>query len=121
MGARLLALLMSDAPQHIDHPVRFETRPDGKVALAVVEQGSPDHVRAQIARVASFPIGTRDELPEFGITPLAFQRGDLRLDVLRAQIERWVDVDLDAQELADIASLAQRTVHVAAVDGGQGS
>src|SRR3954454_12544376 len=105
---------MSDAPQHIDHPVRFVTRPDGKVALATVDQGSPDHVRAQIARVASFPIGSRDELPEFGITPLIFQRGDLRLDVLRAQIERWVDADIDDQELIDLANMARRTVQVAA-------
>jgi hypothetical protein len=109
---------MPDAP-HIDHPVAFETLPDGRVRLAVVEQGSPEHVRAQIGRVVSFPIKTRDELPEFGITPLVFQRGDLRLDVLRAQVERWVDADIDDQELADIANLARRTVHVAAVDGGQ--
>jgi hypothetical protein len=111
---------MSDLPQHIDHPARFVTSPDGRVKLATVDQGSPDHLRAQIARVVSFPIGTRDELPEFGITPLVFQRGDLRLDVLRAQVERWVDVDLEAEELADIRDLARRTVHVNPASNEQG-
>jgi len=108
---------MSDTPQHIDHPARFVTRPDGTVALATVDQGGPDHVRAQVARVASFPIGSRDDLPEFGVTPLVFQRGDLRLDVFRAQIERWVDADISAQELADAAALSRRVVRVGAQGG----
>lgn len=105
---------MPDIP-HFAHPVRFETRPDGTVGLAAVEQGSLDDQRSCVARVASFPIGTRDELPEFGITPLVFQRGDLRIDVFRAQIERWVDVDLGVQELADAAALSIRTVRAAIV------
>jgi hypothetical protein len=103
---------MSDIPQHIDHQARFVARDDGTIALATVDQGSPDHVRAQVARVASFPIGSRDDLPEFGVTPLVFQTGDLRLDVLKAQVERWVATDLTADELADAAALARRTIHV---------
>lgn len=109
---------MPDAP-HFAHPLRFETRSDGTIGLAVVEQGSLDDQRACVARVASFPIGTRDELPEFGVTPLAFQRGDLRIDVFRAQVERWVDVDLDVQELADAAALSIRTVRAAIVPDAQ--
>jgi hypothetical protein len=100
-------------PDHLSHPTAFRRRPDGKVSLAIVEQGSRDHVRAQAARVASFPIGTRDDLPEFGVTPLVFQSGDLRLDVFTAQLARWVNADLTAAELADAAALTQRTVRVA--------
>jgi hypothetical protein len=114
LGARLLAhLTMPDAP-HFDHPLAFETRPDGTVALATIEQGSREHVRAQIARVVSFPIKTRNELPEFGITPLVFQRGGINLAVLRAQVERWVDADISDQELVDVADMTRRTVQITA-------
>lgn len=111
---------MPDAP-HFTHPVAFQAAPDGTVSIAVTEQGSADDTRSCVARVASFKIGTRDELPEFGITPLVFQRGDLRVDVLRAQLERWVDADLDAQELIDLAAAQFRKVHVAALADGQGA
>jgi hypothetical protein len=112
LGPHLLAIV-TDTPQHLTHPAAFQAQPNGRVKLATADQGSDRHVRDQVARVASYPIGTRDELPEFGITPLVFQTGDLRLDVVKAQIERWVDTDLTAEELADAAALARRTVHLA--------
>jgi transcriptional regulator GlxA family with amidase domain len=43
-----------------------------------------------------------------------FQHSDLRLDIVKAQIEQWVETDLTAEELADAATLAQRTVRLAA-------
>jgi hypothetical protein len=101
---------VTDAPQHLTHPAAFAAQPDGTVKLATADQGSDRHVRDQVARVASFPVGSRNDLPAFGITPLVFQTGDLRLDVLKAQIEQWVQADLTAAELADAATIARRTV-----------
>jgi hypothetical protein len=105
---------VTDTPQHITHPVAFQRCSDGTVKLSTTDQGSHRQLRDQVARVASFPIGARDDLPAFGITPLVFQHSDLRLDIVKAQIEQWVDTDLTAEELADAATLAQRTVRLAA-------
>jgi hypothetical protein len=103
---------------HFAHPVAFADQPDGTLALAVVEQDSFDDIVACLARIASYTVGHRDELPEFGITQLAFQRGDLQTGPLRAQLERWEPrADLSIREFADAVQRTLREVRVGVAPG----
>jgi phage host-nuclease inhibitor protein Gam len=99
---------------HFAHPVAFADQPDGTLALAVVEQDSFDDIVACLARIASYTVGSRDELPEFGITQLAFQQ----TGPLRAQLERWEPrADLSIREFADAVQRTLREVRVGVAPG----
>lgn len=107
---------MTDIP-HLTWPFRFAAQPDGTTAAVVAEQNSIDDYTTQVAVIVSCPIDFRDELPEFGITPLAFQLGDLQVGPMRTQVEKWLPpaVDLDAQELVDAVNPVLRTLQLAPV------
>jgi phage baseplate assembly protein W len=85
---------------HFAWPFTWQAHPDGTTRAAVVEQDSVDDLKACVARIVSTRVGARDELPEFGITDLAFQLGDIQQAPLRTQIERWEPrADLDSDEI----------------------
>lgn len=91
---------MPTATPHFQWPFVWQAQPDGTTSAAVVEQDTLDDLKACVARIVSTPVGARDELPEFGITQLAFQQGDIQQAPLRTQIERWEPrADLDTDEL----------------------
>src|SRR3954462_2095847 len=57
---------MDDVP-HIALPMRVAGG-----AFVTVQQDTTDEVVCTVAAIASFPIGWRDEAPEFGVTPMEF-------------------------------------------------
>lgn len=101
---------MTDIP-HFAWPFQWVTNPDRTVTAAVVDQDSLADVQACVARVAGTPVGSRIELPAFGVTALAFQTGEINDSVLRSQIQRWEPrADVDIAELIDALDAGDRTV-----------
>jgi len=90
-------------PVHVAFP--FRRGPDGK--LVTVEQDTSEHHASQVATVASYPQGYRDDKPAFGRPPLVFRNIPLDLEAFRAAVERWVtDADLTVEEYSAIANAA---------------
>lgn len=102
---------MADLPQ-FTWPVQFETRPDGTVAFAELEQGTPAELMASAAVLAATPRGRRHDDPAFGISELVFQQGAIDTDRLAAELRQGDDrLELDVDELLDITNATRRTVN----------
>lgn len=69
---------------HLAFPLRYR---DGKVA--VNEQDSYEDVRDCVAAIASFTIGSRIEMLDFGIPEQAFRERGADPVAVRAAVERW--------------------------------
>jgi phage baseplate assembly protein W len=74
---------MDDVP-HIGLPIRL-----AGVTYATVQQDTDDEVTATVTAIASFPIGWREEAPEFGVTPMEFQGQPLDTTDLEQACETW--------------------------------
>lgn len=75
--------LMDDVP-HIALPIRV-----AGVAYATVQQDTDDEVTATVTAIASFPVGWREEAPEFGIVPMEFQGQPLDVTDLQQACETY--------------------------------
>lgn len=75
---------MADIP-HLASPLRI----DG-TAAAVIEQDSDEDLLQCVATLLRTPVGSRDELPEYGVPDLAFRTdtGELQEEILAA-IRQW--------------------------------
>lgn len=103
---------MPDLP-HFAYPFSFAAQPDGTVAARVVEQDTVEDLQACVARIVGTPVGSRDEVPGFGVTQLAFQQGDIAQGPLRSQLEQWEPrADLDSDEVIDALAPTLRTEQV---------
>lgn len=76
-----------DTPQ-ISYP--FEIQANGLVRE--LEQDSLDEVAMSVEICLRYPLGYRDELPEFGVPELAFNPGDSDLiSIVQSHVSRWED------------------------------
>lgn len=71
---------------HLGFPIRRGS--DGK--LVTVEQGSQDHVMAQVNTVVRYPVGYRLEYPNFGIPWPAFTNAPVSADRIAAAVQSQV-------------------------------
>lgn len=93
---------------HFDFPFR---RANGKVA--VVDQGSAQHLTAQEYAVVVTPLGARDARPEFGWPFPEFSNIPLDLAPLRAAIATFVPgSNAVVEEWADVANATIRHVRI---------
>jgi phage baseplate assembly protein W len=74
---------MDDIP-HIALPIEFIGG-----TFATVQQDTTDEVAACVAAIVSFPIGYREDQPEFGITDPSFQTRPLDTTELEEVIETY--------------------------------
>lgn len=93
---------MADLP-HLAFPYRLG---------ATVEQDTFAERAASALVIALTPRGHRDDLPEFGITPLVFAEGAIDTDRFAAELAASDDrLDVDATELIDLAAATAREIH----------
>lgn len=71
---------------HFDLPFRF-TSTTGKPAE--VEQGSLAEVVNCVQAVVRYHKGDREVLPEFGIQDPTFTTGDIDLEAIKSEIDKW--------------------------------
>jgi phage baseplate assembly protein W len=89
---------------HFAHPFAFAEQPDGSLAALVDEQDSLEEITGCIARIVSFPRGSRDELPDFGIDDPTFEQAPVDVRLLSAQVAEWEDrVEVQADATIDTA------------------
>src|SRR4051794_40077091 len=95
---------------HLGFPIRRGS--DGK--LVTVEQGSPDHVMAQVNTVVRYPFGYRLEYPSFGIPWPAFANAPVNADTIAASVALLVPdaVDVNYSEYADSVDASIRNVEL---------
>jgi phage baseplate assembly protein W len=72
---------MDDIP-HIGTPIRIVG-----TSYATVQQDTTDEVAACVNVIASYPLGSRDEAPDFGVIPLEFTAQPLDLSDLTQACE----------------------------------
>lgn len=102
---------MATDPRQPDWPLRFTTLPDGTVQLADVSQGSDQDRRARAAVVVCVPRDHRDDEPEFGITPLRWQQGDVDSARLASELNQSDPaLDVTADEAYELADATRRTI-----------
>lgn len=80
---------MSVETPHFAYPFSFKTQPDGSLAAAVTEQDSVDEVADCVVRITNTPLGSRDELPEFGVTVPLFEQTPVNVERLVSEIREW--------------------------------
>jgi hypothetical protein len=94
-------------------PLQFVTLPNGAVQLADTPQGSDQDRRSSAAIVVCTPRGWRDDLPDFGVSSLLFQQGQIDTERLAAEIaqsdQALADITAD-EALAHLADTRQVTV-----------
>lgn len=95
---------MADVP-HFALP--FRLTPGGSVALT--EQDSVDEIADCVAAILSYPLGSRPELPDFGVAEQAFIQGGPDLDEIRAAIDAYepraaVELELTDETLAEFVA-----------------
>lgn len=93
------------ATPHLRLPFQFSNH---KGAALVNEQDSAEDILDCVKAIVAFQIGSRHDLPEFGIPELPFQMyTEEVIDELRRHIEEWEDrapIDVDGSfELNDEA------------------
>lgn len=69
--------------EHFAFP--FDVNSDGMIAT--VEQESDDEIAGCYAVILSWPLGTRDLLPDFGVDEQAFQQGGADLEEIRTALQ----------------------------------
>lgn len=92
---------MPDVP-HFALP--FRLTPGGRVATT--EQDSVDEIADCTAVILSYPLGSRPELPDFGVAEQAFTQGGPDLDEIRAALDAYEPRAIPTLELDD-AGLAE--------------
>lgn len=103
---------MTDYP-HPNWPLAFETRPDGTVTYASVEQDTDAERKASAAVIAATPRGSHLGDPTFGVTTTLFETVPLDTDRLAREIQQSDPrLDLTVTETADMVNAARRTLTV---------
>jgi phage baseplate assembly protein W len=69
---------------HIAVPMRLVG-----IGYAVVEQDTTEEVAGCVKVIASFPLGSRDEAPEFGVRPMEFRATPLDVTDLTQACEQY--------------------------------
>jgi phage baseplate assembly protein W len=69
---------------HIKLPFQLAGR-----AVAVVEQDSPDEIAQNVEVILRYPLGSRPELPDFGVRDLTFSEGQPDLNEIQTAITLW--------------------------------
>jgi phage baseplate assembly protein W len=82
-------------------------------SVAVVEQDSDEELLQSVATLLRTPVGSRDELPEYGIPDLPFRNdaGEIEQEILAA-IREWeprVEAMADA-EISDLIATVEVTI-----------
>lgn len=93
---------MTDAIPHFALPFQIANG-----AAAVNEQDSTDDIEACVLAIASFPIGSRIERPDFGVPDQTFRQGGVDAGGLAAAIRRW-EPRADATVVVDNSDLVHR-------------
>ena len=73
-----------DPIPHLALPLRVELG-----AFVAVEQDTLDELVASVTCICSFPLGFREEAPDFGIPELEHSSSPLPVDEVERQIETW--------------------------------
>ena len=85
----------------------------GEHGTETVEQGSTEADAAHIYNIAVCPQGFRDDLPEYGIPPLLWQRMPVDLTALEEALHRWEPkADLELEQHRTAIAEAQITIAV---------
>lgn len=93
---------------HFDLPFRFV---NGRAA--VVEQESIKEVTNCVEAILRYPLGFRDELPEFGAPDQVFTEGPIDTDELESIVHRWEPrAEALIEEQTDLLDAALRHVNV---------
>lgn len=84
---------------HISFP--FRLRPDGQAAV-YVEQDDPDEVLDCVQVLLLTPLGSRDEVPDYGVGDPAFRERGADLNAIIGAVERWEPrAAAEAEQLID--------------------
>jgi len=88
---------------HLQMPLSFATGPDGP-RMQVVEQDSDEELTQCVETILRYPLGFRQELPEFGITdPVMRENGADVQEMVRAVTEWEPRVSaIASQELEEL-------------------
>lgn len=92
---------------HISFPFRLNDSGTGSV---VVEQDSDDEIMDCVQVLLSTELGSREEIPSYGIPDQAFKQGGIDEDQVLLAINRWerrAEVFLDTQSIASLVQHAQ--------------
>lgn len=73
---------------HFSYPFRFAAAPGG-TAIAVAEQDSLDEIADAVVRITNTEVGSRDELPEFGVTYPLFEQTPVDMETLVEELREW--------------------------------
>ena len=112
MGHRMVALVTTPASQvstpHFARPFRLGT--DG--AFAVVEQDSIDDVMQCVEVLVSTEVGSREELPEYGISDPTFTT-EVNLSEISQAVDDWEDrATVDINQSVDTRDELLRNVSI---------
>lgn len=90
--------------QHFDYPFRF-----GAGGHAVtVEQDSIEEITAGVIHVLKTTIGTRVDLPEFGVPELVMREGGVNVNGIISALRVWEPRATNELTVSEITDLAQR-------------
>jgi phage baseplate assembly protein W len=74
----------NETPTHLASPFTFTAH-----GAKTIEQRTPEDITQCVYRVAVFPEGTREDIPEYGRPPLLFSTAPLDQALLEEAIARW--------------------------------
>lgn len=74
---------------HFTHPFRMRNTASSKEAAAVAEQDSIEEIMTCVESVLRYPIGYRNEKPEFGIDDQTFKQVPIDESFIEKTINRW--------------------------------
>lgn len=104
LGGEARAVTASEEPRHLSSP--FTITANGALT---VEQGTPEDITQCVYRVAVFPEGYREDLPQYGVPELAFEAIPLDLATYEAALNLWEPrAELESSEMAEGIQAARK-------------
>jgi phage baseplate assembly protein W len=88
---------------HFDYPFRFGA--DGHAIC--LEQDDPDEIRNCVVVLLKTPIGTRMDVPDFGVPEQLFRMGGIREEIVLNALRAWEPRAAYTMTLDTIRDLAQ--------------
>lgn len=92
---------MATGPRHLTFPLRFTA-----TGFSTVEQDTADDITMCCAAVLSYPLGSRPEMPDFGVAEQAFRDRGPDVIEIRQALQAWEPRAHTTVELSDADLLA---------------
>lgn len=101
---------MKNQVPHFTHPFRFYNASSVSLTVATAEQDSEEEILTCVESILRYPIGYRNEKPQFGLSDPTFTEGRIDPVEIEETIGRWeprATLDI-AESLDEVDSLIAR-------------